>query len=218
MPEMKDVFDVAVELKAKLEAAGYTVLMTKNAYTDTVTKRQRADLADNNNAALAVSIHTSGHVFGQYGRIYVQTLTSYRENIQGQKVYFTNAAVAALSAQYGQIFLAERRAIEGSSVVVTVNGSFDDRGLAPGNIPIVQLFFGSSLDLQRSRRASERPRQRPLRPEPVQQHREVCPYRRARLLIADLPWAAARGDATGEVGPGAGLDVSTEPNLLHPRR
>jgi N-acetylmuramoyl-L-alanine amidase len=140
MPEMKDVFDVAVKLKAKLEAAGFTVLMTKNAYTDTVTKRQRADLANRNNAALAVSIHTSGHVFGQYGQIYVQTLTSYRENIQGQKVYFTDAAIAALSAQYGQIFLTERRAIEGSSVVVTVNSSFEGRGLAPGNISVVQLF------------------------------------------------------------------------------
>ena len=140
MPEMKDVFDVAVILKAKLEAAGYTVLMTKQSYTDTVTKRQRADLANNNHAALAISIHTSGHTFGTYGQIYVQRLDSYRTNIYGQNVYFTDAAVAATSQAYGQKFLAARRAIEGSSVVVTVNTSFEGRGLAPGNLPIVQLF------------------------------------------------------------------------------
>jgi N-acetylmuramoyl-L-alanine amidase len=140
MPEMKDVFEVAVRLKAKLEAAGYTVLVTKNAYTDTVTKRQRADIANNSHAALAVSIHTSGHAFGSYGQIYVQRLDSYRENISGQKVYFTDASVAAQSAKYGQIFLEERRKIEGPSVVVTVNTSFGGRNLAPGNLPIVQLF------------------------------------------------------------------------------
>jgi len=64
----------------------------------------------------------------------------YRENIHGKKVYFALPEVAALSAQYGQIFLAERRKIEGSSVVITVNTSWEARGLAPGNLPIVQLF------------------------------------------------------------------------------
>jgi hypothetical protein len=98
------------------------------------------NFANNNHAALGVSIHTSGHTFGNYGQIYVQRMDSYRENIRGQKVYFALPEVAALSAQYGQIFLAERRKIEGSSVVITVNASWEARGLAPGNLPIVQLF------------------------------------------------------------------------------
>jgi N-acetylmuramoyl-L-alanine amidase len=139
-PETRDMFDVAVLLKAKLEAAGYTVLMTKKAWTDTVSKRNRVNFANSNHAALGVSIHTSGHTFGGYGQIYVQRMDSYRENIHGKKVYFALPDVAALSARYGQIFLAERRKIEGSSVVVTVNTSWGGRGLAPGNIPIVQLF------------------------------------------------------------------------------
>ena len=139
MSEMEGVFAVATILKTKLEVAGYTVLMTKQAYTDTVTKRERVDIADGNQAALAVSIHTSGGTFGNWGQIYVQRLDGYREDICGNKVYFNLPAMASLSQQYGQIFLAERREIEGDNVVVTVN-SFDSRDLAPGNLPIVQLW------------------------------------------------------------------------------
>jgi hypothetical protein len=139
MPEMQDVFGVATILKAKLEAVGYTVLMTKQAYTDTVTKRQRVDLANSNNAALAVSIHTSGHTFGTWGQTYVQRLDGYRVDVNGNKVYFNLPTVAALSQQYGQSFLTERRKIEGSSVTITVD-SFDGRDLAGGNLPIVQLW------------------------------------------------------------------------------
>ena len=140
VPETINCFDVALRLKDKLEAAGYTVLMTKQNALDTVTKRERADVANNSGAALAVSIHTSGHSFGTYGEIFVQTLTSYRENIYGQRIYFTDPSVAALSAAYGQIFETERRKIEGPSVLVDVDTKWEARGLAPGNIPIVQLF------------------------------------------------------------------------------
>jgi hypothetical protein len=139
-PETQNMFEVATLLKGKLEAAGYRVLMTKQAWNDTVAKRDRVNFANENGAALGVSIHTSGHSFGHYGQIYVQRMDSYRENIHGQKVYFALPDVAALSAQYGKIFLEERRKIEGSSVVITVNSGWGERGLAPGNLPIVQLF------------------------------------------------------------------------------
>ena len=139
-PETRNMFEVATLLKAKLEAAGYRVLMTKQAWDDTVSKRDRVNFANENHAALGVSIHTSGHAFGHYGQIYVQRMDSYREDIHGKKVHFALPEVAALSAEYGQIFLAERRKIEGPSVVITVNSGWGARGLAPGNLPIVQLF------------------------------------------------------------------------------
>ncbi len=138
--ENHNMWDVSLLLKAKLEAAGYRVLLTKDGPDDTVCKRDRADIANNNGAALAVSLHTSGHIFGQYGEIYVQRMDSYRENIYGQRVYFNLPDVAVLSQKFGQIFLTERRKIEGSSIVITVNTSWGGRGLAPGNIPIVELF------------------------------------------------------------------------------
>ena len=139
-PETQNMFEVATILKGKLEAAGYRVLMTKQAWNDTVCKRDRVNVANDNNAALAVSLHTSGHIFGQYGQIYVQRMDSYRENINGQRVYFNLPDVAAASQKYGQIFLTERRKIEGSSIVLTVNDWWAGRGQPPGNIPIPQLF------------------------------------------------------------------------------
>lgn len=139
-PETQNMWDVAVLLKAKLEAAGYRVLLTKDGPFDTVPKRERVDHANKNNAALGVSLHTSGHTFGQYGEIYVQRVDSYRENIHGQRVYFNLPGTAALSQQFGEIFLGERRKIEGSSIRITVNTGWGARGLAPGNLPIVQLW------------------------------------------------------------------------------
>ena len=117
-----------------------TSLTTIDPATQIRDEEYRVNFANMNHAALGVSIHTSGHTFGHYGQIYVQRMDSYRENIHGKKVYFALPGVAALSAEYGQIFLEERRKIEGSSVVITVNTSWGARGLAPGNLPIVQLF------------------------------------------------------------------------------
>lgn len=134
------MFEVAMLLKTKLETAGYRVYVTKQAWDQTICKRDRVTYANENHAALGVSIHTSGHVFGEYGEIYVQMMDSYRENILGEKVYFDLPEVAALSAEYGQIFLEERRKIEGPSVRIRVNTGWGGRGLAPGNLPIVQLF------------------------------------------------------------------------------
>ena len=133
-------WNVALALKAKLEAAGYRVLLTKTGPQDTVSKRARTDMADNSGAAMAVSIHRDGFTFGTWGQIYVQRTDGYRVNVDGKKVYFNLLEVAALSQKYGQNILAARRAVEGSSVVATVT-TFADRGsIAAGNLPMVQLF------------------------------------------------------------------------------
>jgi hypothetical protein len=134
------MWDVAIILKAKLEAAGYAVLLTKPSAMATLSKRVKVSVANENHAALGVSLHTSGSSFGNYGQIYVQKMDAYRENIYGQRVYFNLPDVAVLSQKYGQIFLAERRKVEGSSVVITVNSGWGARGLAPGNVPIMSLF------------------------------------------------------------------------------
>jgi len=134
------MWDVAIILKTKLEAAGYAVLLTKPSAMATLSKRVKVSVANDNHAALGVSLHTSGSSFGNYGQIYVQKMDSYRENINGKRVYFNLPDIAALSQKYGQIFLTERRKIEGSSVVITVNTSWGARGLAPGNVPIMSLF------------------------------------------------------------------------------
>jgi hypothetical protein len=139
-PETKNVFEVAALLKKMLEKQGYIVLMTKQQWNDTVRKRDRVNVANATNAALAVSIHTSGHTFGlDYGGVYVQRTDGYRVSQAGRRVYFKLPDVAAVCAKFGETFVAERRKIEGKAVKVKVN-SFYGRSLAPGNLAIVQLW------------------------------------------------------------------------------
>lgn len=145
-PEMEDVFDVAQQIKTKLEQDGYRVIMTKNSSADTVSLRQRADIANGNNAALAVSIHdqagsSGGLAFSAFHEIYAQKVGEYREKPDGSnKTVFTNADIAAKSQLYSLNFQKARAAAEGIEPTIKEN-SFDNRsGIDPGNLSLVQLF------------------------------------------------------------------------------
>lgn len=147
-PEMRDVFDVALLVRAKLLAAGYRVVMTKNRVDDRVSLGQRAAIANNAHAALALSIHdqagTSGGIGFTQGNniVYYQTVGSYRETPNGVKVKFTDSKLAATSLKYGKIFQSERQAAAGVPVTLQGSTGYDlgSRGLAPGNIWLVQLL------------------------------------------------------------------------------
>jgi N-acetylmuramoyl-L-alanine amidase len=141
VPEINEVFDIAQDLKTKLTAAGYNVVLTKQNVNDTVSLRQRADIANQSKAALAVSIHDDhSQPYGSFQQIYDQQVGAYRTNPQGQNTTFTNVDVATKSAQYSAIFQQTRQADQGIQPTIKLN-SFDGRsGLSPGNIPLVQLF------------------------------------------------------------------------------
>jgi N-acetylmuramoyl-L-alanine amidase len=81
--ENHEVWDVSVKLKTKLEAAGYTVMLTKTGPDDVVSKRARVDLANKNGAALLVSIHRDSHAFGAWGHVYVQRVNDWRASVNG---------------------------------------------------------------------------------------------------------------------------------------
>lgn len=146
-PEMTEVFAVAQKAQQQLQADGYNVIMTKSSENDTVSFRERANIADSAHADLALSIHDThgGLSGGDGGQVYVQRVGGYRQNTPGlgrgtQKIVFNNQQVAQDSQKYGDIFAQQRTQDEGHRVVVTVN-SFDGRsGLAAGNLPMVQLF------------------------------------------------------------------------------
>lgn len=139
-PEITEVFDVATKVKTKLEADGYEVVMTKNSANDTVSLRRRADIANQHNAALAVSIHNDhGQSWSSFAQIYVQRVGQHRDTDSGNQVKFTDSAVAEKSQRYGDVFARERTSAEGHSARVN-DISFNGRGLAPGNIPLVELF------------------------------------------------------------------------------
>ncbi|GAA1656530.1 hypothetical protein GCM10009765_02480 [Fodinicola feengrottensis] len=147
-PEMQDVFAVALLVKAKLEAAGYQVIMTKPHLRDRVNQAQRSAVANNAHAALALSIHDQagpkgGIAFNQGNNtVYYQKVGTYRATRSGKRVYFTDRTIADISARYGQVFQQQRARAEGHSVAVRGDVGYDlgDRDLAPGNIWIVQLL------------------------------------------------------------------------------
>lgn len=146
-PEMDDVFTIATDVQKQLIKDGYNVVMTKKAASDTVSLRDRATIANNANAALAVSIHDdSGQNWSNFAQIYTQQDQLYRDGSKG-RVYFNKPAtadlsqVSLLSQKYGKIFQNDRSQIEGHAVDLT-NANFDNRGpdINPGNIPQVELY------------------------------------------------------------------------------
>ena len=147
-PEMRDVFAVALLVKAQLLADGYQVIMTKNSVTDRVSLGQRAAVANKANAALALSIHDQAGSNGGIGFtqgnniVYYQSVGDYRETPTGAKVTFTDSAVAAASQHCAQLFQAKRAAAQGATVRLQGNVGYDlaSRGLPAGNIWIVQLL------------------------------------------------------------------------------
>jgi hypothetical protein len=137
--EIGHVWNVAQIMKTKLEKAGYKVLLTKKSENDNVTFRDRANVADNNNAALALSIHGDAGL-GNPGEIYVQKVGLYRGD-GSNKTTFDNQQVAKKSQEFGNIFKEQREQVSGKDVVVKDN-SFDSRGIGmeSGNIPMIQLL------------------------------------------------------------------------------
>jgi N-acetylmuramoyl-L-alanine amidase len=147
-PEMRDVFAVAELVKQRLEVDGYRVVLTKTTATDRVSLGQRAAIANQVRAAIAVSIHdqagsNGGIAFNQGNNIvYYQSVGGYRETANGRKVVFTRSAVAATSKRFGSIFQAQRSAAEGHPITLQANVGYNlgSRGLAAGDMWMVQLL------------------------------------------------------------------------------
>jgi N-acetylmuramoyl-L-alanine amidase len=150
-PEMQDVFAVAQLVRIQLQAKGYRVVMTKNAVDDRISLGQRAAIANNAHAALAISIHDQAGAAGGIAfnsgnnNVYYQSVGDYRLTPNGTRVTFTDAAVAATSERYGQIFQAQRAAAQGNSVRLMADTGYDlgSRGLPGGDIWMVQLLSKS---------------------------------------------------------------------------
>ncbi|HEV7454147.1 MAG TPA: N-acetylmuramoyl-L-alanine amidase [Candidatus Saccharimonadales bacterium] len=151
-PEIYEVYKVAEKVRDKLTKDGYKVIMTKPSADSDASFRARANLANDNHAALAISIHDqSGNPGGlpfanQNNFVYVQKMGLHRDKADGTQIKFGTPpaaggqAVADTSAKYGQIFADARTAAEGHKVTVTTASI--DRGakFSPGNIWMVQLF------------------------------------------------------------------------------
>lgn len=148
-PEITEVMDVANWLNQKLTADGYHVIMTKSAWNNPsfVSLYQRAQIANNAHADLAISIHDDhSQNWSNFAQVYDQQTNEYRINKNGSKVTFAQVAgsnantIASKSQQYAQIMANERSKVEGHTVSVTQANFAGRAPLAAGNIPQVQLY------------------------------------------------------------------------------
>lgn len=142
-PEITQVWRVAQQVGDKLREDGYDVVYTKNSELDSVSLRQRATIAQNVHADLAVSIHDdNGKNYGEFAQVYDQEVGEFRGGIDQPKVTFTNEKIADESHSAALNFVAEREKAEGHPVKLTFC-NFDNRpGIDPGTISQVQLYAG----------------------------------------------------------------------------
>lgn len=137
--EDKDVWEVASRVKTKLEADGYTVVMSREE-NSSGTLWEKAKMASAANAAIAVSIHTDENS----NWIAAQEVGRYRKNQSNDvEMVFKNADTAQKSQLYAQSFKTARDQAEGTSheVITNMEASFSpERDLeSHGNIAIVML-------------------------------------------------------------------------------
>ncbi|QQS20199.1 N-acetylmuramoyl-L-alanine amidase [Candidatus Saccharibacteria bacterium] len=140
--ERKQVWEVALQTKTILESEGYRVIVTKETEDEAISLKERATIANNANAAIAVSIHTDTGRFGDKEKSWVspQKVGAYRQNDEGIKTTFSDSAVAAKSQEYSNKMIQARKTA-GEAGTIEKDLNFDGRsGLSAGNISIVQLF------------------------------------------------------------------------------
>jgi N-acetylmuramoyl-L-alanine amidase len=155
--ENEEMMYVALNLKKKLASDGYRVVLTKGNDLDaddaktvrsdavkkgareSVSLRERANIANAQNADLAISLHDDHGQQWDWAELYTQKVGLYREGSKG-KVEFTDKAVATESQRIGKIFQEERGKAE-KHTVQNKDADFGGReGLDGGNIPQVMLY------------------------------------------------------------------------------
>lgn len=163
--ENEEMMYVALNLKKKLASDGYRVVLTKGNDLDvddaktvrsdavkkgareSVSLRERADIANAQNADLAISLHDDHGQQWDWAELYTQKVGLYRTGTKG-KVEFTDKAVATESQRIGAIFVTERAKAE-KHPVKNIDAYFGEGtpetnkerpGLNGGNIPQVMLY------------------------------------------------------------------------------
>jgi N-acetylmuramoyl-L-alanine amidase len=141
-PETEDVLDVANRVKTALEAAGYTVSMSRTTNDQQVKFRDRSNAAESAKASIGVSIHTTP---GSVDQAWPQRVGTYRE-YGSNKVTFTNQTTAQKSEAFANIFAKTRTSSENHSVTTDPGNtqeaaSFGRAGIdSKGNIPLIALW------------------------------------------------------------------------------
>src|SRR5262249_1843181 len=134
-PEMEECFRVAKMVQEQLEKDGYKVVRTKATVSDSVSLRRRADIAQQAEAAIGISIHNDhGKRWSDFAQVYAQALGQWRGGTEPKpKVIFKNSQVAATSLSWASQFAVERSRAEGHKVTTTFVSFNGRKGIEPGN-------------------------------------------------------------------------------------
>jgi len=160
--EISNMLIVSQRLKAKLEAAGYDVVLAREDNNSNPIIDERIQMARDSGAVIGISIHSTTTL----NSVWYQEMGGWRENNHtnnntpgalgagSTRIIFgggllgvdtdTAQRTAGLSKKYAAIIAAERMAVEGRSVITTsdASGSFSlARGLTTfGNIALEMLI------------------------------------------------------------------------------
>jgi N-acetylmuramoyl-L-alanine amidase len=94
--EQQQVWDMAQDLKTKLTAAGYNVLITKSSEDDTNTNlKERAEVGNRAKAALGVSLHTTPGSRTVGNDVFNPVVGEYLVKVNGQHDVYTNSDLAS---------------------------------------------------------------------------------------------------------------------------
>src|SRR5215217_79332 len=108
--EAENAWDVASRAKAQLEALGYKVLLTKENVAGTkngkpnTNLKQRADVGNDNNAAVGISIHTSEGSVHSADLNLVPIKGDYVKNNKGKQLEYNNDALIKKDREMADVF------------------------------------------------------------------------------------------------------------------
>lgn len=147
-PEIYETFDVSICVARALEADGYRVILTKKHALDNVSLAERARIANQHKADLAISVHNDHGQRAKFQATYDQRGLKgkngkYHAMYRGRgenRTVFKLLKVAKKSQRYARVIAAKRTKAQRRKVTVQEN-SFSGRApLEPGNLAIVQLL------------------------------------------------------------------------------
>ena len=146
-PEIYEVFDVSSCVGKGLRTDGYRVALTKRKALDSVSLAERARVANDGRAALAISVHddhSQGPGFqATYSQRGVERDGKYHAMYRGsdsKRTVFADEAVAKASEQAAATIARARAEAQGRKVSVRENTFTGRAPLEPGNLAIVQLL------------------------------------------------------------------------------
>jgi len=142
-PEIYEMFDVSYCLGQALRKDGYRVTLTKAEPLASIGLRQRAAMADNVNADLAISVHDdhsqSASFQATYSQLGIYGHAMYRGRGDNRTV-FKHKSVAKKSAKYAKVIASQRTKVQKHKVSIRENIYTGRAPLEPGNLALVQLL------------------------------------------------------------------------------